>query len=196
MAKYSENSINLRNSERSKSWRPTGWRPRRGRARCRAEQGLRASRAEMTPPPRSMAMRHGGGARNASAAFSAQNASGSEYRQNRSSVIGRSRKQCLAERNRGRHSRTRCSDASRGRMMPFARVEHGLPLRQRMLPSFPGAYPARPPLTAFSKRKCSHDRLPDGGGGVAPYAADAACLRRSGLKRSQPQTSEEQEPLC
>ncbi len=118
-------------------------------------------------PPRSMAMRHGGGARNASAAFSAQNASGSEYRQNRSSVIGRSRKQCLAERNRGRHSRTRCSDASRGRMMPFARVEHGLPLRQRMLPPFPGAYPARPPLTAFSKRKCSHDRLPDGGGGTS-----------------------------
>ena len=28
--------------------RPTEWRPRRGRARCRAERGLRASRAEMT----------------------------------------------------------------------------------------------------------------------------------------------------
>ena len=38
------------------------------------------------------------GARSASAAFSAQNASESEYRQRRSSVIRRSRKQCLAER--------------------------------------------------------------------------------------------------
>ena len=106
-----------------------------------------------------MAMRHGGGARNASAAFSAQNASGSECRQSRSSVFSE-----VAEERLRRSRRGYILSPARGRMMPFARVEHGLPLRQRMLPSFPGAYPARPPLTAFSKRKCSHDRLPDGGG--------------------------------
>ncbi len=46
-------------------WRPTRRRPRRGRARCRAGRGVRASRAEMTTPRR-MVMRHLGGARSGS----------------------------------------------------------------------------------------------------------------------------------
>ena len=41
---------------------------------------------------------HGHAARSASAAFSAQNASGSEYRQSRTSAMRMSRKSCLAER--------------------------------------------------------------------------------------------------
>ena len=41
---------------------------------------------------------HGHAARSASAAFSAQNASGSEYRQSRTSAMMMSRKSCLAER--------------------------------------------------------------------------------------------------
>ena len=54
-----------------------------------------ASHGAMLPAAWSCGME---GARSASAAFSARNASGSEYRQSRSSVIRRSRKQCLAER--------------------------------------------------------------------------------------------------
>ena len=43
-------------------------------------------------------MRHGGGARSASAAFSAQNTSENEYRQRRLSVTEKSRKKRFAER--------------------------------------------------------------------------------------------------
>ena len=52
------------------------------------------------PPPQHGNAAWRGGARNASAAFSAQNASGSEYRQGLSRVIERSRKKGFAERSR------------------------------------------------------------------------------------------------
>ena len=74
------------------------------------------------------------GARSASTAFFTQNASESEYRQGRSSVMEKSWKQCFAERNWGKRSFTRWSDAGRGYLVPFARVEHGLALRQHALP--------------------------------------------------------------
>ena len=60
------------------------------------------------PPP------HGHAARSAGAAFSAQNASESEYRQSRSRVIRRSRKKGFAERSRVKRSFTK-AQASRPR---------------------------------------------------------------------------------
>ena len=57
-------------------------------------------RRERQRAPRRMMMRHGEEARSASAAFSAQNASGGEYRQGLSRVIERSRKKGFAERSR------------------------------------------------------------------------------------------------
>ena len=133
MAKYSENSINLRNSERSESWRPTGWRPRRGRARCRAERGLRASRAEMTARRR-MVMRHGVRERR----FPRKTQAGAG--------VGK------AARRRKR--------AGRGYMLPLARVEHGLTLWQRMLPLKPEQ--SRTPRTTPSTRFCNRAFPPEG----------------------------------
>ena len=50
---------------------------------------------------------------------------------------GEERKKGFAERSRVKRSFTRRKRASRGYMLPLARVEHGLPLRQRMLPPVP-----------------------------------------------------------
>ena len=83
---------------------------RRSRAHCLAERGSRASRAEMTTRRR-MVMRHGVRARR----FPRKTQAGAS--------VGK------AARRRKR--------AGRGYMLPSARVEHGLSLRQRTLPPMP-----------------------------------------------------------
>ena len=73
------------------------------------------------PPP------HGHAARSAGAAFSAQNASESEYRQSRSRGIRRSRKKGLAERSRVKRSFTKAQASRPWIHAAFGPCGHGLP---------------------------------------------------------------------
>ena len=103
------------------------------RSRSPSLQGLRESRAEMTPPPRRMVMRHGGGTECERGVFRAKR------KRERVLATPIERHQEVAEeRFRGAEplggkAAQRRKRAGRG-YMPVARVEHDLPLRQCILP--------------------------------------------------------------
>ena len=97
-----------------------------GGASAASQGGLRASRAEMTPPRR-MTMRHGRGTRCARSVFRAKR----KRERVSAKPIGR-HEEAAEERDRGAEPlgggavRTR-KRAGRGCMQPFIRAEHGLP---------------------------------------------------------------------
>ena len=105
---------------------------RRSRAHCLAERGSRASRAEMTTRRR-MVMRHG----------VRRGVFRAKRKRERVSAKPLKRHQEVAEEkvrgvepSCGKAARRR-KRAGRGYMLPSARVEHGLSLRQRTLPPMP-----------------------------------------------------------